>query len=74
MNETDLQDLINDVLSELMSVGDDEDDPLYELGERTSEIKRLWTYEESGMLTEDKGLVVTCHDGREFQVSIVRSR
>jgi hypothetical protein len=31
------------------------------------------TYEEAGMLTSDKGLVITV-DGVEFQVTIVRSR
>lgn len=35
---------------------------------------RVQTYEEAGVMTYDKGLVVTLPDGSEFQVSIVRSR
>ena len=74
MNEQDIEDLLFDVLHELMSAGDNEDDPLHDLGERAGEIKRLYTYEETGMLTTDKGLVIQCIDGREFQVTIVQSR
>ena len=74
MNERDLEELLFDVLHELMSASEDEDDPLHDLGERTGDIKRLWTYEEAGMLTDDRGIVVTCVDRSEFQITIVKSR
>ena len=32
------------------------------------------TYEDVGMLTTDRGLVVTLPDGSEFQITIVQSR
>jgi len=38
------------------------------------EIRRVETFEEVGMLTNDAGLVITMQDGSEFQVTIVQSR
>jgi len=32
------------------------------------------TFEEKGVLTRDRGLVVSFGDGREFQLTVVRSR
>lgn len=37
-------------------------------------IEQVRTFEEAGVTTDSRGLVVTAGDGREFQVSIVRSR
>ena len=42
------------------------------LSER-EEINGASTYEEVGMLTRDKGLVVTSESGVEFQITIVRT-
>ena len=74
MDARELQDLLRDLLEELMFARDDEDDPLAELAERTRGLREICTYEDVGMLTRDKGLVVECDDGAEFQVTIVRSR
>jgi len=38
------------------------------------EIRRVETFEEVGMLTNDTGLVITMQDGSEFQLTIVQSR
>jgi len=74
MNARELQDLLRDLLDELIFARDDEDDPLAELAERTEGIRQIATYDDVGMMTTDKGLVVECDDGSEFQVSIVRSK
>ncbi len=45
------------------------------LGDEASDLGlRVDTFEEAGVLTANQGLVVRTRDGREFQVSIVRSR
>jgi len=43
------------------------------LGEQ-DEIRSIMTFEEAGLLTNDKGLVVRTSDGSEFQITIVQSR
>jgi len=74
MNARQLQDLLRDLLEELIFARDDEDDPLAELAEGSEGIRQIATYDDVGMLTTDKGLVIECDDGTEFQVSIVRSK
>lgn len=74
MNARELQDLLRDLLEELIFARDDEDDPLADLAERTEGIRQIATYEDVGMMTTDKGFVVECDDGTEFQVSIVQSK
>jgi hypothetical protein len=39
-----------------------------------SGIKSVRTYEDAGMLTHNRGLVVTLVNGSQFQVTIVKSR
>ncbi|MBL1216605.1 MAG: hypothetical protein D8M59_03835 [Planctomycetes bacterium] len=74
MTEGQLQDLLRDLLEELMFSRDDADDPLAHLAERTAGIKQIRTYDDACLLTMDKGLVVECDDGAEYQLSIVKSR
>ena len=62
-DETTLQ----DGLMELMSYG-------YDSSEICWENLRVRTYREAGVLTYDKGLVITTPDGSEFQLTIIRSR
>jgi len=38
------------------------------------EVSRVQTFEETGLLTNNRGLVVRTRDGREFQITIVQSR
>ena len=62
-DETTLQ----DGLMELMSYGYDSSDICWEN-------LRVRTYREAGVMTYDKGLVITTPDGSEFQLTIIRSR
>ena len=39
-----------------------------------AEVRRVATYQETGVLTNDRGLVVTFDDGSEIQVTLVLSR
>lgn len=74
MNARELQDLLRDLLEELMFARDDTDDPLAELAQRIGGIRQICTFDDAGVLTTDKGLVIESDDGREFQVTIVRSK
>ena len=50
---------------------------LYELlqdEEYAPEITKVRTFEEAGVLTSNRGVVVRADDGSEFQISIVQSR
>ena len=37
-------------------------------------IRSILTFDEAGMLTNDKGLVIRTGDGNEFQITIIQSR
>jgi hypothetical protein len=38
------------------------------------EIRRVQTFEEAGLLTNNRGVVVRTRDGREFQINVIQSR
>jgi hypothetical protein len=59
MNEIDIETMLYEMLQ-------DED--------AAPEIRRVQTFEEAGLLTDNRGLVVRTEDGREFQITIVESR
>ena len=46
---------------------------LTELLYENEEVKRILTFEEAGLLTRNKGLVVRFENGDEFQLTIVQS-
>jgi len=73
MTARELQDLLPELLEELLFARDDADDPLADFAERMDGIRRICSYDDAGVLTTDKGLVIECDDETEFQVSIVRS-
>jgi len=50
----------------------DVEDMLYNLLINTEGIKEINTFEERGVLTQNSGLVIET-EGREFQITIVRS-
>ena len=58
---------LQDALKELITEG-------YDSSEICWENLRVNTFEEAGVLTYDKGLVIALPDGTEFQLTIVRSR
>lgn len=74
MNARQLQDQLRYLLETVMFVRDDADDPAGELAEHVEGIRQIATYDDVGMLTRDKGLVIEARDGSEFQVTIVQSR
>ncbi len=74
MNARELQDLLRDLLEELLFARDDADDPLADLAKRTECVRQICTYDDLGMLTTDKGLVIECEDGTELQLTIVQSK
>ena len=51
----------------------DVEDMLYNLLINTEGIKGINTFEERGVLTQNSGLVIET-EGREFQITIVRSK
>jgi len=74
MNARQLQDQLRDLLETLLFARNDADDPAAELAEHVAGIRHIATYDDVGMLTHDKGLVIETADGAEFQVTIVESR
>ncbi len=74
MNARQLQDQLRDLLEAVMFARDDADDPVRELAEHVEGIRQIATYDDVGMITRDKGLVIEARDGSEFQVTIVQSR
>jgi hypothetical protein len=74
MTTRKLQDHLRDLLESLLLAGGDADDPASELAEHVEGIRRIATYDDVGMLTRDKGLVIETDDGGEFQLTIVQSR
>ena len=65
MNEEDFEQLLLEVFGELS----DNDNFRDEL-----ENNRTRTFEDAGLLTMDKGVVVTLHNGKQFQLTIKQSR
>lgn len=57
-----------------MFARDDADEPACALAEHVEGVRRIATYDDVGMLTRDRGLVIESDDGAEFQVTIVESR
>jgi hypothetical protein len=62
MDELEMQEL----LQESLAFGDEQ------TGEQ--HIKRILTFERAGLLTRNRGLVLTMADGSEFQITIVQSK
>lgn len=58
MNELDIQTILAELLLE----------------EGPEGLTDVRTFEEDGVLTYNKGLVITTEDGSEFQITIVQSR
>jgi len=72
MNEQTMQDALNALIADVMlciDTGDDIEPP-----EELEGVDSIQTFEEAGVLTMNKGLVLRMKDHREFQVTIVQSR
>ncbi len=74
MTEAQIQNGLRDLLDEMIDLVGDPDEPASEQAAHVAFIKRISTFDEADVLTTDKGLVIETADGREFQLTIVRSR
>ena len=61
------EETLQDALMELITEG-------YNSYEMCWENLRVQTYEQAGVMTYNKGLVITLPDGSEYQLTIVQSR
>lgn len=52
----------------------DVSDQICEMLYGIDEITRICTFEEAGLMTNNKGLVIRYDDGTEFQVTVVQSK
>jgi hypothetical protein len=74
VDEQQLQDALHMLFDEL-SYMDEDDRAETGLGIwEDLEDARVYTFEQAGVLTMNKGLVLSLADGSEFQLTIVRSR
>jgi len=70
MNEHDFDEVLQDGLRELIAQDGD-----YRTAEDLCwENLRVQTFAEDGVMTRDKGLVISLPDGTEYQLTLVRSR
>jgi len=58
-----------DALRDVLAATDDASDDINQ-----TTIRRIETFEETGMLTRDAGLVVMMTDGTVFQLTVVQAR
>ena len=58
MNEIEMENMLSELLND----------------DAEEEVRRVRTFEEEGLLTENRGLVLRMVDGSEFQITIVKSR
>ena len=63
---------LNDLFAELILEADCQEYP-EDLPEELAGVEMVRTFEEAGILTDDKGLVLRMKDGSEFQITVVRS-
>lgn len=67
-NETPLdEETLQNALIDMMTQGYDDSDVCWES-------LRIRSFEQAGVMTTDKGVVVGLPDGTEYQITIVRSR
>ena len=72
MDDQRLQNVLRELLNLLIDERDDPD--LADLAGPLEGVRDVRTFDEAGVLTTDKGLVVECDNGTEYQLTIVRSR
>lgn len=70
MNEKEFSEMLCDVLEELCDFA--EEDFGFDVPELAD--AEVTTYEDSGVMSHNKGLVIRLASGEEFQLTIVRSR
>ena len=73
MDEHELQDALKTLLREIALMSEDEAGDA-NVPDDLVNLRRVRTFDEDGVLTQNAGLTVMTADGSEFQVTIVRSR
>jgi len=75
MDEQELEDGLKAILEDALAVtlGDLDPDEI-SMPDELSDLIRVATFEEDGVLTKNRGLVLRARDGSEYQITIVRSR
>jgi len=73
MNEQEFQDALKTALQALAWMAEDHDYP-DTLPVDLAEVREVRTFDEAGVLTRNKGLVVTLADRSQMQVTIIASR
>ena len=73
MDETELQDALKSLLRQIALMDEDQAAEA-DVPDDLVNLRRVRTYQEDGVLSQNAGLVVTTADGSEFQLTIVRSR
>jgi len=74
MNEIMIQNALRELIDLLIDERNDPESDLADLAEPFDGVHDVRTFAEADILTTDKGLVVACEDGTEYQLTIVRSR
>ena len=72
MDEREMETALNDLFAELILEADCQEYP-EDLPEELSGVEMVRTFEEAGILTYNKGLVIRMKSGAEFQLTVVRS-
>jgi hypothetical protein len=73
MDEHEMQTALNDLFANLILATDCDEYP-EDLPDELSAVEMVQTYDEAGILTNNKGLVLRMKDGTEWQLTIVQSR
>ncbi len=73
MDEHELQDALKTLLRDIALMNEDEAGDA-NVPDDLVNLRRVRTFDEDGVLTQNAGLTVTTADGSEFQLTIVRSR
>jgi hypothetical protein len=72
VDEREMETALNDLFAELILEADCQEYP-EDLPEELAGVEMVRTFEEAGILTYNKGLVLRMKDGGEFQITVVRS-
>ncbi len=72
MNDAELERALYDLLA-AVTMADFDDEPEVTVPEELVELDVVSTFEEQGLLTMNKGLVLRMKDRSEWQITVVRS-
>ncbi len=73
MNDAELERALYDLLA-AVTVADFDGDPEIAVPDELAALDMVRTFDEAGLLTSNRGLVLRLRDRSEFEISIVRSR